>query len=201
MKSFKTPTGAEKNKKQRKWLHRIIIAFGIFCAISLIGGCVSAILDDGETDTAGTEPSAESQTAETEKPKKEDPEKALKKDIEKVVGVENLKTFNYVPSNNFSLIKFKGKENLSHDMTVKGMYMDMFNILKNIKDKNKTDIDFNVIYPMQDTYGNVSEDIVIKATFTNETIQKINFENALWENIPKLADEWWNHQALNLKNN
>lgn len=46
-------------------------------------------------------------------------------------------------------------------------------------------------------HGNISEDIVIKATFNNETIKKINFDNFDYNNIPSIADEWWNHQALN----
>ena len=55
-----------------------------------------------------------------------------------------------------------------------------------------------MVYPLQDKYGNVSDVIVIKATFTSNTIQKINFENALFGNIPDLADEWWNHNAVDI---
>ena len=33
--------------------------------------------------------------------------------------------------------------------------------------------------------------------FNNETIKKINFDNFDYNNIPSIADEWWNHQALN----
>lgn len=125
-------------------------------------------------------------------------EDAIRKAIENVVGEENLETFNYVPDNNFSLIKFRGTENLTNNMTVQGMYLDMFNILKAIQSIIDTDVDFNVVYPLQDKYGNVSDVIVIKATFTSNTIQKINFENALFGNIPDLADEWWNHNAVDI---
>ena len=72
------------------------------------------------------------------------------------------------------------------------------NILKEIQADVDTDIDFNVIYPLTDKYGNAEDVIVIKATFVNETIKKINFENVVWENIPEIADEWWNHNALNI---
>lgn len=125
-------------------------------------------------------------------------EDEIRKAIENIVGEENLETFNYVPDNNFSLIKFKGTENLTNNMTVQGMYLDMFNILKAIQSIIDTDVDFNVVYPLQDKYGNVSDVIVIKATFTNNTIKKINFENALFSNIPDLADEWWNHNAVDI---
>lgn len=123
-------------------------------------------------------------------------EDIIKAVIEDVVGADNLEAFNYVPDNNFSLIKFKGRANLTNAMTVKGMWLDIFNILKDIQSEIDTDIDFNIVYPLTDTYGNTEEVIVIKATFTNETIKKINFENAIFENIPVMADEWWNHNAL-----
>ena len=125
-------------------------------------------------------------------------EEAIKAAIEKVVGAENLEMFNYDPENNFSLIKFRGSENLTNNMTVKGMYLDMFNILKAIQSMIDTDVTFDVVYPLVDKYGNSEDVIVIEATYTQKTIQKINFENALWENTPDLADEWWNHNAVDI---
>lgn len=88
-------------------------------------------------------------------------------------------------------------KDLSSKMTVKGMYMDISNVLKGIQKDINVNVDINVTYPLQDSYGNISEDIVIKATFNNETIKKINFDNFDYNNIPSIADEWWNHQALN----
>ena len=126
------------------------------------------------------------------------PEENLKETIIKVIGEENLETFNYVPDNNFALIKFKGSENLSSKMTVKGMYMDISNILKGIQKDINVNVDVNVTYPLQDKYGNTSEDIVIKATFNSDTIKKINFDNFDYNDIPSVADEWWNHNALNI---
>lgn len=133
----------------------------------------------------------------------ESPEKLTGKDailpaVISVIGEENLETFNYAPENNFSLIKFKGSENLTSNMTIKGMYLDIFNILKNIQSTIDTDVDFNVVYPLQDTSGNITDTIVIKATFTNNTIKDINFETAIFENIPNMADEWWNHNAVSI---
>lgn len=127
-------------------------------------------------------------------------EKNIREAIEKVVTEEMLEIFDYAPSNNFSLIKFKGSENLTNNMTVKGMYLDIFNILKAIQPIIDTDVDFNVTYPLVDQYGNTEDVIVIKATFTNETIKKINFENTIWGNIPIMADNWWNHSAVSIAN-
>lgn len=150
---------------------------------------------------------AKKEKAEREKAKKKqaeqkeaNKEKNIKKAIINVVGKENFDTFNYVPENHFALIKFKGSENLTNKMTVRGMYLDIYNILKGIQKDIDVNVDFNVTYPLQDTYGNVSEDIVIKATFKKKTIKKINFSNANYKNIPRIADEWWNHNALNIAN-
>ena len=151
-----------------------------------------AVWEEGEKET---EENGDIEQSETEQLTTEE---TIRQAIEKIVGTENLETFNYVPSNNFSLIKFRGSENITNKMTVKGMYLDMFNILKEIQADVDTDIDFNVIYPLTDKYGNAEDVIVIKATFVNETIKKINFENVVWENIPEIADEWWNHNALNI---
>ena len=146
-----------------------------------------------KTDSSKTTKSQDAQKEENKSSIEED----LRKAIVKVVGEENLETFNYVPDNNFALIKFKGSESLSSKMTVKGMYMDISNVLKGIQKDINVNVDINVTYPLQDSYGNISEDIVIKATFNNETIKKINFDNFDYNNIPSIADEWWNHQALN----
>ena len=146
-----------------------------------------------KTDSSKTTKSQDAQKEENKSSIEED----LRKAIVKVVGEENLETFNYVPDNNFALIKFKGSESLSSKMTVKGMYMDISNVLKGIQKDLNVNVDINVTYPLQDSYGNISEDIVIKATFNNETIKKINFDNFDYNNIPSIADEWWNHQALN----
>lgn len=179
----------QKNKK---------IILSVISAIWFIILMAATSGDDASTnnqqETTKVEKASSSVVNETEKNK----ETELKEKIEKVVGSDKLETFNYVPANNFSLIKFKGSENLSNKMTVKGMYLDIFKILKEIQSIIDTDVDFNVTYPLQDKYGNSSDSIVIKATFKNDTIKKINFENALFENTPSLADEWWNHNALNV---
>ena len=172
---------------------------------------IEAQKEQDEKDQAEKE-QAEKEQAEKEQAKKEQksksetkdnsqnisPEENLKETIIKVIGEENLETFNYVPDNNFALIKFKGSENLSSKMTVKGMYMDISNILKGIQKDINVNVDVNVTYPLQDKYGNTSEDIVIKATFNSDTIKKINFDNFDYNDIPSVADEWWNHNALNI---
>lgn len=183
-------------KKNKKIILTVIFAIWFIIMVATSGNNSSTNSSaNKQQETNMTKENEVSTAKETEA--KKDTKTELKEQIEKVVGSDMLETFNYVPENNFSLIKFKGSENLSNKMTVKGMYLDIFNILKEIQSTIDTDVDFNVTYPLKDKYGNVSDDIVIKATFKNDTIKKINFENALFEKIPDMADEWWNHNALN----
>ncbi|MCI9565915.1 MAG: hypothetical protein HFG30_07930 [Eubacterium sp.] len=183
-------------KKNKKIILTVIFAIWFIIMAATSGNNSSTNSSaNKQQETNMTKENEVSTAKETEA--KKDTKTELKEQIEKVVGSDMLETFNYVPENNFSLIKFKGSENLSNKMTVKGMYLDIFNILKEIQSTIDTDVDFNVTYPLKDKYGNVSDDIVIKATFKNDTIKKINFENALFEKIPDMADEWWNHNALN----
>ena len=125
-------------------------------------------------------------------------EERLLDEITNVINEERLETFNYVPENDFALIRFKGSENLSGRLTVKGMYLHIAMILAAIQNDIDVDVDINVTYPLTNKYGNVTEAIVIKATFHNETIKKINFDAFDHANIPIVADEWWNHNALNI---
>lgn len=207
MKGKKDNGSSVKKPIYKRWWFWVIIVVIISAIFGNMGGGDTDEGKNTSSTSAETEASQqlnETKTTETaegnnaEAAEELSGEDAIRKAIENVVGEENLETFNYVPDNNFSLIKFRGTENLTNNMTVQGMYLDMFNILKGIQSIIDTDVDFNVVYPLQDKYGNVSDVIVIKATFTSNTIQKINFENALFGNIPDLADEWWNHNAVDI---
>ena len=207
MKEKKDKGTSVKKPIYKRWWFWVIIVVIISAIFGNMGGGDKDEGKNTSSTSAETEASQqlnETKTTETaegnnaEASEELSGEDAIRKAIENVVGEENLETFNYVPDSNFSLIKFRGTENLTNNMTVQGMYLDMFNILKGIQSIIDTDVDFNVVYPLQDKYGNVSDVIVIKATFTSNTIQKINFENALFGNIPDLADEWWNHNAVDI---
>lgn len=185
-KEKKTKDVVKKPIYKKWWFWVIIIIF-------LVKGLGSTSSDEKVSD-------AEIEKVETKEELSS--EEVIKKATKEVIGEENFQGFNYVPENNFSLIKFRGADNLSDNlsdkMTVKGMYLDIFNILKKIQPNIDTNVDFNVVYPLVDKYGNSEDEIVIKATFTEETIKKINFDNALFDDIPDMADEWWNSPAVNI---
>lgn len=136
-----------------------------------------------------------SEPVEEEKPL-EATEESLKAAVEKIVDSENLELFNYYPDTNFTLIKFKCASGWNEKSSYKSMRMDIKKILKKIQEVIDTDVDFNVTTDMKDKSGNVSEDIVLKATFKNSTIKNIDFDNIIDEDLPRVADEWWIHPTF-----
>ena len=115
----------------------------------------------------------------------------------KVFGEENYIDVFYEPEDNFVLIKAKGKDLLSSSMTAKGMLKSIKDTLYEIREIPDLNVDFNIVYTMVNSAGDTSDDIVIKATYKNETRNNINWnEYVLHEDIPKIADEWWAHTAI-----
>lgn len=117
--------------------------------------------------------------------------------VKKVIEKDRIIEINKNDQNGHLLVRFKGSENLTNEMTVKGFLMDIRDLLKNLKsDSSVQTFAFNVTYPLVDNYGNESEDIVIKAEFSRETVDKINFDNFDFNKIPEVADEYWSHPAV-----
>lgn len=65
------------------------------------------------------------------------------------------------------------------------------------KEEDIKNINFGIVFPMQDQYGKESNDTVMTLTFSRETIDKIDFGNFQHDNIPNVADEYWHHPVFN----
>ena len=82
-------------------------------------------------------------------------------------------------------------------------YLTCYNILKQIKDyKNYNKIkkvDVMIMADLQDVYGNVKEGKVFSGAFSKEDLDKINWDNFLWENTGKLATNIWMHSCTREK--
>ncbi|MEK5323317.1 hypothetical protein [Aeribacillus sp. FSL M8-0254] len=132
------------------------------------------------------------------KPKDENKEVKTPEDIvKKVIEKDRIVEINKNDQNGHLLVRFKGSENLTNESTVKGFLVDIRDLLKNLKsDSSIQTFTFNVTYSLVDNYGNESEDIVIKAGFNRETVDKINFDKFDFNKIPEVADEYWSHPAV-----
>ena len=70
-------------------------------------------------------------------------------------------------------------------------------ILKGIaNEKEISEIAFFWQFETVDPYGTKKVDNVMKIIFNRETIDKINFSNLIFENIPKTATTYWEHPSL-----
>ncbi|MFK4417135.1 membrane-bound lytic murein transglycosylase [Bacillus sp. RC251] len=162
----------------------------------------------------------EQQEKEAEKAKK-DQEKKEKEEAKKAKGLEdklnkaaskkfgkdkvesiqindNLATDD--PNDKIVLLTAEAKESATQNYTRKGMWMDTISILKDLKDeKGISEITFFYKYPLVDAYGNEKKDNVMKIQLNRETLDKINYDNLLHDNLPKIANQYWEHPALTKK--
>ncbi|WP_240678707.1 hypothetical protein [Bacillus cereus] len=156
---------------------------------------------------------AEKAKKEQEKKEKEEAkkEKGLEDKLNKVVNKkfgkdkvesiqinDNLSTDD--PNDKIVLVTTEAKESATQNYTRKGMWIDTIYILKDLKDEKEiSEITFFYKYPLVDAYGNEKKDNVMKLQFNRETLDKINYDNLLHDNLPKIANQYWEHPALTKK--
>lgn len=188
-----TEEGSEKDKFYKKWWFWTII---VVLAIVSMGYSQS---NKGEDDVADAVLEQVGEKIDSAEELEVGTKEWLEAKVGAILSEDQLIEINYADyNNNFALIKFNGDTSLTSNMTVKGMYGDIFNILKNIQDGVIGDVDFNVVYPLTDKYGTDTDTIVIKASFRKETIKKINFDKVSYKSLAEMADEWWSHPSATL---
>lgn len=97
----------------------------------------------------------------------------------------------------FVNVTHKLADNLTTDFMIKGYLRDISDFLEKTKDiKDITAVFVGAKAELLDKYGNTNEQFVLKTQLSKETIDKINFENFDYNNIPDIADEFIKHPAL-----
>lgn len=132
------------------------------------------------------------------------PEQMIKDVIYEVFDEENdfdgsnsVKEFSFDENSNHLELFVYGKDNLW--MIKEGMWMDIAEVLQKLKEEYEliNSANFTIVFPLQDQYGNESHDAVMTANFPKDVLDKINFSNFMYENIPNIAEDYWEHPALN----
>lgn len=103
-------------------------------------------------------------------------------------------------SNNELNIEYILSENLTTNMTRRGLMMDSEELIKSLTSSLPTEItvvNFSSSLHLIDQYGNTELTKVGLVTFNKSTWEKINWDNFLTDNIPTVADYYWVHPALN----
>lgn len=86
---------------------------------------------------------------------------------------------------------------LSVNMDRKGTYFNTSDVLEKIQDKEFGSLYFEYQAEFVDKYGDSEQRKGITYDLTKETVDKINFDSFLPENLPEIADSYWQHPAFN----
>lgn len=148
------------------------------------------------------EPKKENETPKVDTTEKDSLVENVKTAIHKEFGQKN--DFNKEDSiieltNEDGLIKAKvyGSDNVSTQAIKEGMWIDVSNTLKRLKDeKDINHIDFLLVTPLQDQYGKATDEIVMTLSFPRETLDKIDWNNFMWKNIPEISEDYFEHPVL-----
>lgn len=177
--------------------------------VILIGIGTPSIMEEIEAEEKAEQAAAEAKRKEKEEAKKakEEAEKnaPIDEKIKKVVydtlgkksntgkdRVHKIEVYGDVAN-----VWLNASENLSNNMTKKGMWIDTFKGLEELaKFEELERIAFVWMFPLVDKYGNESDGKIMSLDFTREIIDKINFDNVDFNNAPTIAEDYWEHNAL-----
>jgi len=95
-------------------------------------------------------------------------------------------------------IEWTINDNLTEGLIKSGAQIDIADILEAI---DESGFEYGSVFvegtfSMVDQYGDASEMVVISARYTRTTVERINWENFLWDNVYAIADEVWVHPAF-----
>jgi hypothetical protein len=204
--------GKKKSSKKRNIIIGIIFIIVILCIVVI---ALPSPSKESTTETTDTEKVAEQVATNTPEPTETEETKDTPEPIEKikslvinVLGSSNrdvprLSDLIWDEASSEIVVTFAGQDNLTDSMITTGIQMDITDILNVIYNSN-TPIPYNNIcvvatFPLVDKYGNASEENVVIATYSRETLEKINWENFLTDNIFMISDQdtLFLHPAIN----
>ena len=89
------------------------------------------------------------------------------------------------------VVQWAINDNLTSGMVSRGARLDIHNMLEVIADGQEpyTSVFLRGTFSLVDRLGNASEANVVEATFTKSTIDRINFENFLTDNVYVVAED------------
>lgn len=97
-------------------------------------------------------------------------------------------------------VTFSINDNLTESFIVTGVQSDIADILKTVSQSGLVpglqSITISGTFVLVDQFGNNSEDVVVRATYSRATIDKINWGNFLYTNILNIADDIYIHPDL-----
>lgn len=144
---------------------------------------------------ATTQPTETPEPTETLVPTPSDPAEQLLYNIEHALGDNNrdvprIGEYWFNADSGLIYVQFAIDDNLGIRMIRTGARIDTLTILEEV---SQTSLDYSGVdvlgtFELVDQYGNTSESIVTSLYYTRETVERINFDNMLFENVYEIAD-------------
>ncbi|QDU98083.1 hypothetical protein [Lignipirellula cremea] len=99
------------------------------------------------------------------------------------------------PAQKVIQIRWDVDDNLTNSLIRRGAMMDLEQILKAASDSGISCAEVTAFgsFAVEDKLGNATKDLVIKATYSGDTIGKINWSKFLTDNVLEIADDTWEH--------
>lgn len=101
---------------------------------------------------------------------------------------------------NVAVVNFKLKSAMTEKMAVRGILMEMSDILKTTKQKfdftQISNIEMFAKLPMTDTSGNTNDEIAATAKINGQKLNDLNTKNFDYTKIPAFVDEYWQNETL-----
>lgn len=122
-----------------------------------------------------------------------EPEVYLRRQIEDALGssnreVDRLVDFEIVTD--VLVVRWAINDNLSEDLIKGGAKLDIVDILESIDDSgiDYSEVQLKGMFPLVDEFGNSTEVPVVEVSYLSDTVDKINWDNFLFENVYEIAD-------------
>lgn len=190
-------------KKKSGWVKYLLIGIGALVIICVI----IALISPGGSSTAdvtATPTTAPTQTPVPPTPTSADPREMLRASLTDVLGSSNRNVQRLAklefdnPAAGDILVQWAINDNLTEDFIKTGIQTDATDLLKTIA---QSGIEFNNVFlfgyfPLTDAYGNSSEENVVILQYSKATVQKINWDGFMYDNIYTIADDTFLHPAV-----
>lgn len=196
---------ATQPKKKRS---AIVIwgSFGIaLCAICAAMGAISNFLSPSAPSTETAATSTEQLGTPVPPTAALAPIDQLKVNIEDVLGTSNrevprLTSFDWSDTDKSLIINWALNDNLTSSFIYIGMQKDVADMMQEIAKSGLLPeyrfVTFVGTFPLQDAFGNASEERVVTASYNKATVDKINWDNFLWDKVFVIADSVNIHPAM-----
>ena len=95
------------------------------------------------------------------------------------------------------LIYLKAHDNLTNNMIKTGMLTEARDIMQALQPREDvSEITMFWSFPLIDAYGNTEDGTIYKININKSTLDKINFERFDYKSIPDIANDFFEHPAL-----